>query len=68
MSGLAKRITHYEKITRTDIDKQGNLRLYRRRGLWVIQVIFHPHGEWLAYDVERMEREHAGRVIVYLAH
>jgi hypothetical protein len=44
----------YDRVDATEIDRDGNLRLYRRRGPFGLlrrQDIFHPRGEWLTYMV-----------------
>lgn len=44
----------YKNVDATEIDRDGNLRLYRRRGLFGIlrrQDVFHPAGEWHTYMV-----------------
>lgn len=44
----------YAGVDATEVDRDGNLRLYRRRGLFGIlrrQDVFHPRGEWRSYMV-----------------
>jgi hypothetical protein len=48
------RFVEYKRIAATEIDHEGNLRLYRRRGLFGIlrrQDVFHPAGEWYGFMV-----------------
>jgi hypothetical protein len=47
------RIVEYDAVVRAHVDRKGNLRLYRRRRLWVVQTIFHPAGEWRTVSVDR---------------
>jgi hypothetical protein len=49
---MSDRSVEYEGIVRAHVDRSGNLRLYRRRRFWVVQVIFHPAGVWLTCSVD----------------
>ena len=41
----------YEAIIRVDIDRKGNLRLYRRALKYLArQCAYHPVGEWTALE------------------
>lgn len=47
-------VVQYEGIERVHIDKEGNLRLFRKRGWWRQTAdIFHPAHEWLSYRFSR---------------
>lgn len=47
----------YKGIQRATIDREGNLRLFRRRGAWRQTAdIFHPAYEWVSLEREAAEQ------------
>jgi hypothetical protein len=44
------RMAHYDHIVAVQVDRHGNLRLFRKGRVFARRDIFHPAGEW--YDVD----------------
>jgi hypothetical protein len=51
----------YSGIVRGQVDRAGNLRLYRRGRLFARQQVFHPAREWATFTVS-----HTGDCVVAL--